>query len=334
MYVLRSGSSIEVRAPAKLNLFLEILARRADGYHEIETLMVGVDIFDTLTFSPCDGSDLRLDCRWVSGQQARQVAQRRESAYTPHSSLGELPQGNDNLVLQALERLRLRAAVQFGAWISLRKRIPSAAGLGGASSDAAAVLVAANAAWNLGWSHEQLSAVAAELGSDIPFFLGVGSRGNFAAICRGRGERIEPLQGIPKMYFVVVRPPVGLSTAGVYRNCRIVERPKRLQTLLAAACRGDVAAVGRNLTNRLQDAAECLSPWIERMRREFSRFDCLGHQMSGSGTSYFGICRHTRHARRVAAQLDSRGLGTVFCTSTISAPHSCFGQRRREANPA
>jgi 4-diphosphocytidyl-2-C-methyl-D-erythritol kinase len=300
MYVRKLGSQTLIHAPAKLNLSLEVLFKRSDGFHEIETLMTAVSIFDTLQFTPTDTDDISLTCRWASGQA--------------DDSCGDLPLGPDNIVWRAASLLRQRAGVSRGARLHLTKRIPAAAGLGGASSDAAATLVAGNIGWSLGWTRGQLAALAAELGSDIPFFLGTG-----AAICRGRGEQIESIAS-PRLHVVIVRPPVGLPTPAVYRNCRPSDTPRSIAPLARALADGQVAAAARLLNNRLEAAAEFLTPWIARLRSEFTRLDVLGHQMSGSGSSYFGICRHARHARQIAARLRSRGVGTVFAAATTVAP--------------
>ncbi|MGD0899130.1 MAG: hypothetical protein ABR915_14930 [Thermoguttaceae bacterium] len=186
------------------------------------------------------------------------------------------------------------------------KRIPTAAGLGGGSSDAAAALVAANLAWNLGLAETDLTAVAAELGSDVPFFL-LGS----PAICRGRGERVEPIAGLGRLNFVVAKPPEGLSTAAVYRACRSAEKPRTAAPLVDAFRRGDVVEAGRLLFNRLQPAAETLSPWIPRLGKMMVAEGFLGHGMSGSGTAYFGLCRHAAEAQRLARRLRARDVGSV-----------------------
>jgi 4-diphosphocytidyl-2-C-methyl-D-erythritol kinase len=298
MNVHRLAASAIVRAPAKLNLFFEVLAKRNDGFHEIETLMVPVSLYDTLvaTSEPGDRK-IHLDCRWA--------AQRR------HDICDQLPAERENLATRAVELLRRRSGVETGAALELVKQIPSAAGLGGGSSDAAAALLAANAVWKLGWSREALASLAVELGSDVPFFLGIG-----AAVCRGRGERVEPVAGIGSLHFVVVRPPEGLSTANVYAHCRVTQDPRPLAPLVEALRGGDMRRIGRLIHNRLQQAAESLSPWIGRLQWEFARLDCLTSQMSGSGSSYFGICRHARHARRVARCLQARGVGQVFAVSS------------------
>jgi 4-diphosphocytidyl-2-C-methyl-D-erythritol kinase len=201
----------------------------------------------------------------------------------------------------------------------LVKRIPAAAGLGGASSDAAAALVAANRLWRLGWTREQLTKVAAEIGSDVPFFLSPRTSGSGMAICRGRGERIEALAGMPQLHFVLTRPPVGLSTPKVYQHCKVPAHPAAVEPLVAQLRRGDHRA-GQLLVNRLQPAAEELSPWIGRLSALFARFDCIGHQMSGSGSSYFGICRSARQARSLAGRIRAAGFGLTFHATT--SPHS------------
>lgn len=291
---------VTIHAPAKLNLFLEVLAKRPDGYHELETLMVAIDLCDRLSLSRRSDNELRLATTWSTVAQDSQ-------------SLGDIPVGAENIVVRALLRLRERAGVALGADIHLTKRIPSAAGLGGASSDAAAALLAANELWNLHWSRAQLAEVAAEIGSDVPFFLG-----SPAAICRGRGERVEELPGLPRLDVVVVRPPEGLSTPAVYRACSVPASPVGVQSAVDAWQQGDVAALAKKMTNRLQPAAESLSPWIGRLRAAFNEQGCYGHQMSGSGTSYFGLCRHALHARQVASRLAARALGYVIRTRTRS----------------
>jgi 4-diphosphocytidyl-2-C-methyl-D-erythritol kinase len=296
MHLHRSASGWVVQAPAKLNLFFEVLAKREDGYHEIETLVYPVSLYDTLYFREEPGGEIKLHCERVSG------------VWGPRGSgLGEVPLGTDNLVVRAAELFRQRAGLPRGASLRLVKRIPSAAGLGGGSSDAAAALAAANAAWGAGWTSARLAQLGAELGSDVPSLFASGP-----AVCRGRGEKVRPVAAAGMLHLVVVRPPGGLSTAEVYRACRPAPRPRPLAPLLAALARGDLAAAGRLLFNRLESAAEKLSPWIDRVRREMARLDCLGHAMSGSGTCYFGLCRHARHARRAARRLEARGIGVAF----------------------
>jgi 4-diphosphocytidyl-2-C-methyl-D-erythritol kinase len=307
MHVRRTGPSALVHAPAKINLFLEVLARRPDGFHEIETLMAAAAIYDTLVFEPHEGSTIELHCRWGAGFAAQSAHGLPQKGTTMCHTvmINTVPAGPENLVWRAIDLLRQRSGGLRGCKVLLIKRIPMAAGLGGASSDAAAALVAANLVWGLGWSMAKLQELAAELGSDVPFFLTSG-----AAVCRGRGERIEPIR-IPRVHIVVVRPPVGISTPEVYKRCQPAAQPERVAAITEAAASGEASRVARQMTNRLQQPAAELTPWIDRLSSEFHRQDCLGHQMSGSGSSYFGVCRHRRQARRLASRLRARRLGVV-----------------------
>ena len=191
LMIIRSiAGGVEVLAPAKLNLFLEVLGRRPDGYHEIESVMVAVSLYDSLTFRDDPSGEISLRCN--------------EPA---------LPVGGDNLVVMAAERLKASAGSLRGARIVLDKAIPAESGLAGGSSDAAATLVALDRLWDLRLPPERLLELAAEIGSDVAFFIH-----GPAAVCRGRGERVEPVLLKESYHFVLVRPPVGISTADVYRQ--------------------------------------------------------------------------------------------------------------------
>ena len=176
MLATRSGSDWVVRAPAKLNLSFEILARRVDGFHEIETLMVSVGLYDSLSLRSTSTGEVNpseVTVEWIPAFDRQATASSK--AIRPHVEPADVPACRDNLAVRAVERLRQRAGLASGAIMRLVKRIPSAAGLGGGSSNAAAALLAANAAWDLNWSRGQLAAVAAEIGSDVPFFLSGGA---------------------------------------------------------------------------------------------------------------------------------------------------------------
>src|SRR5439155_8114159 len=167
-----------------------------------------------------------------------------------------LPCGPENLAWRACALLRERSGIEHGATMRLIKRIPAAAGLGGASSDAAATLVAGNLAWGLNWQMNRLAELAAELGSDVPFFL---TRG--AAVCRGRGENINTIRSAP-LHVVLVRPPVGLGTPQVYKQCVPKRNHLGAADLIKALSCGPGAAIGRQLVNDLQPAAATITPWI------------------------------------------------------------------------
>lgn len=305
-----------VETPAKLNLFFEVLSKRNDGYHEIETLMCPVDLYDTISFTDDSSGQITLACDVDSSVEysasdgssdSKDYGTECLEVASHGSGVGDLPQGRDNLVWRAADLLRRRVGHGHGARLHLTKRIPAAAGLGGGSSDAAASLLAANEGWRLGLSRADLMPLAAELGSDVPFFLAEGP-----AVCRGRGELIETVTGFGDLHFVIVYPPVGLSTSEVYAACCAADAPRGVERLLSALQLGDTERAGSLLFNRLQEVAKRLSPWIERLSNEFAKLDCLGHGMSGSGSSYFALCRHARHARRIAGCLQANVACRVF----------------------
>lgn len=302
-----SVERLTLDTPAKVNLTLEVLARRPDGFHELETLMLAVSVFDTLVIEPTTSSELQVRCQWASGLSA---AVKNGAAVELWQSL---PPTNDNLVWKALDQLRNAAGIERGARVELIKRIPAQAGLGGASADAAAALLAANVAWQLHWPVCRLAELAAALGSDVAFFLTGG-----AAICRGRGEQIEVVRA-PRYSLVIVRPPVGLSTPAVFKKCRTAVSRNAASGMLQAFARGDLAAAARSMHNGLQEPAEELSPWIGKLRTAFASTSCVAHQMSGSGSSYFGLCWHPGQARRIARRLRGMNLGAVMVAETVSS---------------
>jgi 4-diphosphocytidyl-2-C-methyl-D-erythritol kinase len=271
----RLADAVVIWAPAKVNLYLEVLGKRADGYHEVATLMVAVSLYDTLVCEEDATGVVRLDCD------------------DPRLSAGP-----DNLVVRAAELLRQRTGHRGGARIRLTKRIPLAAGLAGGSTDAAATLAGLNRLWRLGLSRAELAALGAELGSDVAFFFATP-----AAWCTGRGERAEPWPLAGPLHFVLVCPPVGLATADVYRHVTVPGEPLTGTEIRRAAADGTSEEVGRRLHNRLQPAAEKLCPALGGLRDRLARLGAAGALMSGSGSSLFALCRDRAEALRVARGL-------------------------------
>jgi len=263
---------VVVAAPAKLNLFLEITQKRPDGYHDLKSLMVAVDLFDTLELQANSNGTIALVC-------------------DPPT----LSSGPDNLVHKAALALRTRVdRPELGAEIRLTKRIPAQAGLGGGSSDAAATLAGLNDIWNLGLTREELVGIAASIGSDVAFFLTLP-----AAWCTGRGEIVTP-EPSGAFYFVLVCPPVGLGTAGVYKRLAVPSKPTAGDALRAAFRSGDAAKLGGALFNRLEEPAFALEPLVGRIRNRLAACGPCGAMMSGSGSTVFAVCRDRLHATAVA----------------------------------
>lgn len=300
MLFRKTNCSLIVLAPAKLNLFLRVVSRRPDGFHDLETVMTAINLYDTLMIeepssdsSPAQGSDDagRLSLRVVDG------CYRGRSGKMPF----EAPADEKNLVIRAARLLRERTGCCRGASMTLIKRIPSSAGMGGGSSDCAAALAGLARFWNLRIPQCELMEMAAQLGSDIAFFLGTSSH----SLCRGRGEIIEPLHNATPLHFVVAKPVSGLSTPSVFKKCQPDSTDGSVNRFVKPLHSGNLAGIARNMLNGLQAPAEDLNPEVRMLRELFERLPVLGHQMSGSGSSYFGVCHSQRQALNVAARLRS-----------------------------
>jgi 4-diphosphocytidyl-2-C-methyl-D-erythritol kinase len=299
-----SPGVMQGEAPAKVNLYLRVLAKRPDGFHDLETVMVKVrDLVDSLRFERLESNELRLTV---------------QSEYPAALGPIEIPATSENLVLRAAALLQ-NAAVSpdlavRGVAITLIKRIPPAAGLGGGSSDAALTLAALNQLWGLNFSADRLWELAAQLGSDVPFFLAETA----AVLCTGRGEVLTPLPSREPLPLVIARPRSGLSTPAVYRACRPEpERPSVADWLGVWESQGSAAAAHR-LLNSLQAPAEGLNPEVGDLRQRFDREGLVAHQMTGSGSAYFGVCASASEARRVAQTLRQGGVPWVVDTWTAS----------------
>ncbi|MBI5369366.1 MAG: 4-(cytidine 5'-diphospho)-2-C-methyl-D-erythritol kinase [Planctomycetes bacterium] len=277
--------SVRALAPAKLNLYLELLGKRPDGYHEIETVMLAVSLCDELVFSPAE-SGISLTC-----------------------DRPDLPCDESNLVLRAARLLAAEAGVRAGAVIRLAKRAPMGAGMGGGSSDAAAALAGLDRLWGLGLPRERLAGLGARLGSDVPFFFS-----GPLAVCRGRGERVEPLPPPPPLHFVVVWPEVHCPTAEVYRRVRIGLTPRRdgVSLVRSALAAGSIPDLGAALFNRLEEPAHGLFPRLAAVRDALVGIGFAGVLTTGSGSAIFGLCRSAEEAVRREQETARRGLGRVF----------------------
>jgi 4-diphosphocytidyl-2-C-methyl-D-erythritol kinase len=267
---------MQVKAPAKLNLFLRVVGRRADGFHELETVFQWIDLADELTF--VSGDELRL----TGGCEAA-------------------PPGPENLVLRAAAALREATGFRGGASIHLEKRVPVGAGLGGGSSDAAAALVALNRLWDLGLGAAKLAELAAGLGSDVPFALWGGT-----ALGRGRGEILEAL-ATPPLWFVLVRPPFAVVTARAYTLYRPAIVTPSVESFLAALASADPERLAPLLRNDLEAGVFGEWPELAALREKLLEAGALGARMTGSGSVVFGLARDERHAREMVDRLERSG---------------------------
>lgn len=317
MFWQKTNKSITIQTPAKLNLFLEILGKRPDGFHELETVMTAVELFDQITIeldntlkpeSPT-GNSIDLMCRWNHDGQTTP-----ESTSGPESAIpifGDLPTGPSNLIYRAADRFLNYVKIQQPLKIRVEKKIPSAAGLGGASANAAGTLIALDQLLGTHLGIEQLAKIGEGIGSDVPFFIYLTEKGfsSGMAFCRGKGEKISALHFPDSVDFVVVRPPIGLSTASIFSKVKPEFSVRQFQISKLANDQYDWNSM---LFNRLQETAEGVSSEIRIVCDSLIQAGCHGVQMTGSGSCCFGICENRAHALAAASQLTAQDLGFVF----------------------
>lgn len=266
---------MKITCPAKINLTLEVLQRRDDGYHALRSLMVPLELADTLGIEPADAFSFSCDDAELENDR--------------------------NLVVRACR------AVDDGARVAvtLHKRIPSQAGLGGGSSDAASVLLAAmEGAFGRRYAHDWL-AVARSLGSDVPFFLA-----RSGALVEGTGERVTAVGALPPWHVLVVKPPVAVSTAAAYATLDAHPRPTRARSgsdslaALAALQRGDFDEVERRMSNDFNDVIAAEAPEVARALDALRAAGASNALLSGSGSAVFTIARDRASIAAIAERLD------------------------------
>jgi len=296
--------SLVVRASAKVNLCLRVLGRRSDGYHEVQTVLHTVGIWDRLRLSPLPGE--------------------RRIALTVNAP--EIPADESNLCWRAARLLAERARTPHGVKIDLEKSIPAGAGLGGGSSDAAATLAGLSRMWELDLDPAELEGIGAELGADVPFFL----RGG-CCLARGKGEKLEDVPAVDAWLVVVVpdrRVPTAQAYAALERGAtrgrgraltRAVQRV--VQSVVKASGEGDLHALAAALHN---DFEALEMPGIAEAREAKSALlqaGCLGALLSGSGSGVFGIAPDRDAAESIADQLRGR-WSWVAAAQTLPAGRS------------
>jgi 4-diphosphocytidyl-2-C-methyl-D-erythritol kinase len=266
-----------LKAPAKINLFLEITGKRPDGYHDIESIMQTVSLYDEISAEETRNGEISVEC-----------------------DDNNIPSGSGNIAYKAAKALKERFGIQKGVKIRIKKEIPLGAGLGGGSSDAGAVIKALLRVWNIKSSKEELEKIAAKIGADVAFFLTCGT-----ALCKGIGEIVTPLKSIRKMPLVLVNPRFGVPTAAVYKKVKFPltnqRRINKIKTLIeSGSFNGDNASGA--CFNRLEEFVFPDYPEIEKIRNLLAQLGCAGI-MSGSGATVFGIFGSQSQSEMIKAKL-------------------------------
>ncbi len=287
--------SYSLLAPAKINLYLEILGDRPDGYHELVLVLQTIDLADRVDLQASSRDTIRVRCDYP-----------------------DVPQDQSNLAHQAAQLMANQfpnAFAQYGGVeITIYKRIPVGAGLAGGSSNAAAVLVGLDLMWKLGLTQSELEELAAQLGSDVPFCVAGGT-----AIATGKGDQLSPLPSLDNLYVVVGKyRSINVSTAWAYQTYRqqfgksYVADKYSLEARAAAVHSGsmvqaimhqDGIQIGQRLRNDLERVVLPEYPQVSQLRQAFQNADTLGAMMSGSGSTVFALCASYEQAQQVQQQV-------------------------------
>jgi len=272
---------ISLKAPAKINWFLSVLNKREDGYHNIISPMQCVDLFDTLSFEEAEELHVLSDL--------------------------DIP-AEMNLVHKAAVLLKKVSLHKSGAMIELKKNIPVAAGLGGGSSDAAYTLIGLNRLWGLNFDKGVLMRLAAELGSDVPFFLA-----GPLALIEGRGERVTELNTEGSMIILLVKPEIAVSTSWAYNlfETRLTKKPVDIKLFCQALVRKNFAFLRDTVFNDLEDVVIRRFPVISDIKRRLAQDGALLSLMSGSGSAVFGVFNTKEEAVRASKNMPGQWCRVV-----------------------
>lgn len=287
---------IVINAMAKINLGLDVLRRRENGYHDVKMIMQTVNIYDTLEF-----------------------VKREDAQILIRADAMELPTDENNLIYKAVNLLFEKYHVTKGVEISLTKRIPIAAGMAGGSTDAAAALAGINQLFELGLEKEELKEIGVKIGADVPYCIEGGT-----ALSEGIGEILTPLPDAPDCFVVVAKPEISVSTKYVYENLHANELKHHpdIDGMAEAIRKGDLEGVCERMENVLETVTEKKYPVISQIKQLLKDAGAKNSLMSGSGPTVFGIFEEEGAARKALQSLEDSGLAkqsfvTTFAKETL-----------------
>lgn len=271
-------NSIDLKSRAKINLSIDVLGKRDNGYHIVEMIMQTIDLYDNLKITKIEGDFIKIK-----------------------SDSEDIPLNQDNIVYKAADILKKRFNIKDGVEISIQKNIPVAAGMAGGSSNAAAVLVGLNKVWNLGLSESELKEIGLQLGADVPFCITGGS-----ALAQGIGEELTNIHGLSEgVNILVCKPDIFVSTKEVYQSLdmnKVQKRPEN-QKLIESLKNDDIKYVSENMVNVLEEVTASKYKEIKQIEATMMKNKALGSMMSGSGPTVFGLFDNKEYAIKAKEEL-------------------------------
>ena len=288
-------NSITLKSRAKINLSIDVLGKRQDGYHLVEMIMQTIDLYDLIEINEKDNDQITIK-----------------------STSDEIPLDCNNLVYKAANLIKKTFNINKGVEIHIKKNIPVAAGMAGGSSNAAAVLVGLNKLWNLNLSNQQLEKIGLKLGADVPFCINGG-----AVLASGIGEELTPIKGLTKdVCILVCKPDLFVSTKEVYEciDSKDIDKRPNNKFLIECLKNEDTRQLAENMFNVLEGVTVEIHPVIQQIKDIMITNKALGAMMSGSGPTVFGIFDNREKMEAAAEVLrESRLAKTVFATEVTKA---------------
>lgn len=278
---------ISLNAYGKVNLGLDVVRRREDGYHEVKMIMQTVELHDGLTFCDTDADAIEIE-----------------------TNSADIPVTEDNIIYKACELMRRTYGITKGVRVKLDKQIPVAAGMAGGSTDAAAALVAMNRLFDLNLTEEKLMELGVKIGADVPYCVMQGT-----ALSEGIGEVLTAVSPMPDCYIAIAKPPVGVSTKWVYQNLKVseLERHPDIEGMVDALKSGDLRGVADRMENVLETVTIPEHPEIEKIKNIMKDRGALNSIMSGSGPTVFGVFEDKDMAQDAVRCLQDMGLVQQAC---------------------
>ncbi len=285
---------ILLKSRAKINIALDVIGKRPDGYHELQTIMQTLNLYDSILIKKVDKFPFKLVC-----------------------NLCWLPTDEKNIVHKTANLLIERYNIKEGVFIELQKNIPVSAGLGGGSGNCAATLIGMRKLFNLPITNRELSEIGASLGADVPYCLKRGT-----VLAEGIGDKLTKLPSHPPVHVVLVRPPVAVSTAMVFGKLKLNEitvRPN-IPAIMQALEQGDVKNIAGNFCNVLETVTHKLHPVILDIKNKLTEQDALGTLMSGSGPTVFAYFHDYRSAKKAISEIKKSfpNIRDIFLSSIFN----------------
>lgn len=284
-------NQISLKALAKINLGLDVIRRREDGYHEVKMVMQTIHLYDRL-----------------------EICKKKDSEITMETNLSFLPTNENNLVCKAAKLLQDEFEIPEGVHIKLRKYIPVAAGMAGGSTDAAAVLYGMNRIFKLGLSRKELMERGVKIGADVPYCIMRGT-----ALAEGIGERLSPLPPMVKCPVLIAKPAISVSTKFVYENLKLNEETVHpdMDGLMSAIQSQDLKKIAAGMGNILEEVTIPQYPIIQQIKDKMCEYGALNAMMSGSGPTVFGLFEDKETAQRAFHKMKKSGLARQVYLTTI-----------------